>query len=106
MQLMKMSLSTISGKGPPLAVAFVSYFLACLTHLSLPVSARSHFSMLSVGTPAFKQRSTAPVPQRPKAPMISTRGALPVFSVPCATAFLTSTIKASSLGYDDTTGNG
>ena len=44
MQLMKMSLSTISEKGPPLAVAFVSYFslfdsdlwfITCLRHIPL-----------------------------------------------------------------------
>ncbi len=44
MQLTKMSLSTISEKGPPLAVAFVSYFsvfdsdlwfITCLLHIPL-----------------------------------------------------------------------
>jgi hypothetical protein len=104
MQLTKMSLSTISEKGPPLAVAFVSYFSQFDS--DLPVSSISHLRTFSVGTPALKQRSTAPLPQRPKAPMISTLGALPVFSVPCLIAFLTSAIKASSLGYDATDGNG
>lgn len=65
MQLTNMSLSTISENGPPLAV-----------------SAMSHLSTFSVGMPARKQRSTAPEPQRPRAPMTSTRGSLPVFSLP------------------------
>lgn len=48
-------------------------------------------------SPALVQRSTAPLPQRPNAPITSTRGKRPDFALPLSTASLTSLIKASSL---------
>lgn len=81
MQFMNKSLSITSLNGPPGAV-----------------SAISHLRMFSSGIPALTHMSTAPRPQRPRAPMTMTRGILPAFSWPWVKAFLTSLTRASSLG--------
>ncbi|KAH3682095.1 hypothetical protein WICPIJ_006944 [Wickerhamomyces pijperi] len=76
---MKMSASAISLNGPPLAVSFMS-----------------HLMMFSCGMPALAHISTAPEPQRPKAPMIKTRGFLAPFLKATARSFLTSSTRADS----------
>src|SRR4051812_41990250 len=57
MQLIKISHSRIFGNGPPPLV-----------------SSRSQRIMFSEGMPARRAKSTAPEPQRPRAPMTSTFG--------------------------------
>ena len=72
--------SRISRKGPPVFV-----------------SSRSHFSKRSSGTPTALHRFSAPRPQRPRAPMMSTRGYSPfVFARPLSSSALTSLIRCVS----------
>lgn len=101
MQLTKMSLSVISsvemvskGNKPPDAKDVVDV----LKGPPFAVSAISHLRMFSAGRPAFSRAETAPDPQRPRAPMTMTRGRRPAFLAPSSRAFLTSVIRASSLG--------
>lgn len=79
MQLTKMSDSTISGYGPSRSL----------------VSARSHF--LISGQPTFSSRSTAPEPQRPRAPRTKLVGLRPATFSPAATSSLSWAIRSLSV---------
>lgn len=93
MQLTKISTSRISEKGPPFAVSAISHLTisslrSVINHKASRIPTRHTHS----SRPIFLKRSTAPRPQRPRAPM--TRALTP-FPLP-PRAFLTSSTMAVS----------
>lgn len=91
MQLTKMSTSKISWKGPPLAVSAISHLrmLALKSTMGELIGKDGYDAHSS--KPTFCKRSTAPLPQRPRAPITRALTSLRLSNLPLTA----STIAAS-----------